>query len=359
MPAAVPPAPEYAQLGGLVVGRPVKAGDMRHLSRELLFLLGRCLPVVSSQVYSGALGQKVVVAYNRTPGAQVLLAELEFSNANSSDTAFVGAVVASSGTVSVIETGRHVLDAATSTDVTTRTQVKRDTYRVHLDVTGLTVGTTVYLAFIVSDTKAGDAQIYRITLAEVPIATASPADTPATEVGLDAAWPQARNAIVAGDTSQKLGWVRAFGQLAKARAEVRRHFQLSCAETASTATWRTETNAAGTAFPFGLGNNPTWRVRARRLYTTATANAYTLRARYYAPSGAFTLRCVVTPVGGAPANTDLALASNGGFDASSTVALNLPTSGTGQECDIQFQLWRTSGTGFCNVSNIEILEAEV
>jgi hypothetical protein len=94
------------------------------------------------------------------------------------------------------------------------------------------------------------------------------------------------------------------------------------------------------------------------LYGTSVANACVIRVRYYAPTVAATLRVVVTPVGGSPANTDVTLAVNGAFAVTSPASLSLPTSGTDHEVDVEFQAWN-AGAGSVYVSGLFIEEAEV
>jgi hypothetical protein len=351
MPIGIPARPGFANLDGLVVGRAAAAGHMQHLAGELAHLVGYALPPITSQTFRLGLGATVAyLGYVRSPGAQTVLVEVEAQHSGGAGDAAVSVTVGSSaGTVSVVETGTTTL--VDDKDVSSRSTVKRDTWRGHVDVTGLPVGTFGLLTLTLTNNKAGAAYFYRVGAIEVPLASASPVDDPANEIGIDAAWPQARNEITEGDegTTYPRGWRRVWAQMAKARKDVKRHLNLS-------GTWTSGDTVVGSAFPFVVGANPTWRIRPRRLYTTASPNVCTLRAFYAAPAGSFTLRAAVTAVdSGVTTNTDLTLALG---TTSASTTLNLPTSGTGQEVDVQFQLWRWSGAGSATVANVSIIESE-
>jgi hypothetical protein len=78
-----------------------------------------------------------------------------------------------------------------------------------------------------------------------------------------------------------------------------------------------------------------FRVRATRLFTTATAGTYQARVRYKSAGGNGTLRFVTTPVGGGATNNDITLTTSAAW-AWATGAVTIATSGTLQEADIAF-----------------------
>jgi hypothetical protein len=362
----VPTRPEPAQLDRLAVGRAVSARHGRHWNHELTFLLAHNVHPVVNAVFNDSGARTVKVAYNRSPGVQVLLVEYELGYGPDESTLALSTftVTASSGTVAALD-DNGFLDGSAEIQPDSNAKLNRSIFRGFLDVTGLTVGTTVDLIFTYANvsTDPEGAGLYRLSVMEVPLADVSPVDDPTTEVGLEPVWSDPRRAIVDGSTTGDEGFVRLTAMLDKARSQVRRYWQWITTEgTAAGEAWRVTATAAGTTFPFGgSGSARTFKSKARHLYTVGGSmqpETTQIRVRYNNSGIGCTLRCVVTPVGGAAVNTDISLPNAGASWDDVTAELLLPTTGTGQEFTIQFQAWN-SGAGTTYVSQIAIISNEV
>jgi hypothetical protein len=360
----VPTRPEPAQLDRLAVGRAVSARHGRHWNDELTFLLAHNVHPVVNAIFNDSGAHTVKVAYNRPPGVQVLLVEYELAYGADESTLALSTftVTASSGTVTPLD-DNGFLDGSAEIQTDSSAKLNRSIFRGFLDVTGLTVGTTVDLIFTYANVSIDPEGpgLYRLSVMEVPLADVSPVDDPATEVGLEGVWSDPRRAIVDGDTSTDEGFVRLFAMLDKARSQVRRYWQWVTSEDTTTGfAWRVTATAAGTTFPFSVsGTARVFKSKARHLYTTTSMQPETtqIRIRYNNSGIGCTLRCVVTPVGGAAVNTDVSLPNAAASWATVTAELLLPTSGTGQEFTIEFQSWN-SGAGTTYVSQVAIISNE-
>jgi hypothetical protein len=244
MTVRVPQAPEYAALAPLRVGQPIAAGHGAHWSEELAFLLGGCLNTVVSQTFPARAVSGTAtyhVAYKRSAGAQLILCELEIPEIDDPAGQCTVAVACTTGTVSLVDpssdsplNGTRVMPG--EDDVVLRHAI----YRGLIKVTSLAVNTIHDLVFtvaIVSSTSTVyPRSLYRLHVVEVPPADADPVGAPSTEIGLDAAWPMTLNRLESGTTGTARGFVRLFGQLDAARAQVHHHWQLCCDETGLDAT---------------------------------------------------------------------------------------------------------------------------
>jgi hypothetical protein len=361
----VPTRPEPAQLSRLAVGRQVSAHHGRHWNHELTFLLAHNVHPVVNNVFGGDGGARTVkVAYNRAPGVQVLLVEYELAQGIDASIAALSTftVTASSGTVAEVG-GAGLLDGTTQAQPDSNTRHDRTVFQSFLDVTGLTVGTTVDLIFTYADASSDPvgAGLYRLSVFEVPLADVAPESASTTEVGLEGPWSDPRRAIVDGSTTTDEGFVRLVAMLDKARSQIRRYWQWITTEgTGAGEAWRVIATSAAT-FPFGgSGAARTFQSKARHLYSsggTLQPETTQVRIRYNNSGIGCTLRCVVTPVGGAAVNTDVSLPNSAGAWAAVTAALSLPTSGTNQEFTISFQAWN-SASGTTYVSQIAIYSNE-
>lgn len=199
----------------------------------------------------------------------------------------------------------------------------------------------------------GNTGIRTVTLCEVPLAATDVANAPATNASFNPATCLPPQRILDGSASTERGFARMLAELAKARAKMRRHLQWVTHED----TVRAEQTTSTSFVTIFAASGVSYRFRARRLYTTSEPNAHHVAVRYQATGGA-TLRLVITPVGGSPANVDVPLAATGGVFTTLTPvgSVNISTSGTGEEFDVELQLKATSGTAY--VSTVALIEAE-
>jgi hypothetical protein len=257
----VPQRPERAPLAPLRVGQPVRLGHGGHWLESLAFLLaGRVQPIASHVFPARAVSGTATyhVAYKRSAGAQLILCELEIPEIDDPAGQCTVAVACTTGTVSVVDpssdsplNGTRVMPG--EDDVVLRHAI----YRGLIKVTSLAVNTIHDLVFTVavvtSTSTVYPRSLYRLHVVEVPPADADPVGAPSTEVGLDAAWPMTLNRLESGTTGTARGFVRLFGQLDAARAQVHHHWQLCCDETGLDATSKTFDGAsAGVATTAGV-----------------------------------------------------------------------------------------------------------
>ena len=353
-------APTLSAIQNLIVGNAVSASHGLRWVNELSFLEAACLPVVTSQRFKVPTGASasVKIPYARSVGAMALMVHVELHQATASP---VGActITVTDSSAKLAWIVANALDGSGTIRVMHGTRLDYGYTRAWADVSAMTVGSTVDIEFAWANTSNTQG-IYSITLAEVPLSVVDPTSAPTTEPSAEAAWPTAGgslNLLIDGTTTYRRGFARLFSQIDSARTLVRRHYACISTWENTTDAWQV-TSAAVVAIPMGMGTNPTFRIRPRCLYGTASgANTCTLRVRYRT-SGANTgtLRCAVTPVGGAAANTNLALAASAGAWTSATIAITLPSSGTSGEVDIQYLASTTAGTLY--VSSLSIIESE-
>lgn len=355
MNVPVPTLPTGAVLSDLAVGNTVSASHGKTLAQELAYLRAHLVePVVCCFLKKASGGSATAkVAYNRTPGVQALyiVVEVHESVGDGASYATVEVTVAGSPATWLALTP---LDGTTAALVAVEPPAwDQQQYVGVMDVSGLTAGTTTDLHFAWSGSVKQEG-IYRISVCEIPLADVNPVTSPTTEPGLSLAWPSAGNALVDGTTSTSLGFLRALDQYSKALTQHRRHLQWVARGEDNSNAW-TVTSTTFAAIVTGQNDNPTFRVRACALYGTSVPDTRTFRVRGLATGGiTLTVRAIVTPVGGSPTNTDLAIAGSGSWGAS-TMSIDLPCTGTDQEVDIQFQA-KVSSASTARISNISLIE---
>lgn len=325
------------------IGQPVGAMHTLHHVDTLTFLLGRVGHVVGSTSVSAAsagTSTTTKIAYRRSPGAQVLCVEIELRATTGAYARVTASIVG--GTAPRIPDGTdllggHLLDGTHDVACDPAYTRHRNAYRCFFDVSGLSTGTTVEVTVNHNDYASLSSGVRRITAVEIPLVSMDPVGDPATEMGIDGAWPSAGNDLVEGDSSSPRGWYRVFDQMVKARTLWRRHVQFAAREDTLGAF---STNSLTNVNMLG-GGSGAFRTRVRRIRANTVDNPQIVYVRYMAVSGG-KLRLDITPVDGVLTTTDIVLPPSGSFTSlASTV--NFPTSGTDQEIDIHPQFLTNLG----------------
>jgi hypothetical protein len=357
MPTTVPQTPAAAELRRLAVGQPVSSAHGQRWASDLAHLLAHAVEPVFARSFPliTAGSNTVRVPYARSPGVQLLYVAVELHPAAAGD----------AGTIALTLTGATLL-AGSSSELDGAVSIRCETTRArfgvihdgYLDVSGVTAGTIQDLA-VAWTASVGSNGIYRLHVAEVPLLDVDPAGAPSTEVGVNGAWPAPQNRLcdsAGGVTTVGHGFARVIAQLDKARAGMKRHWSIATIEHVSHALTRTGAGMGALTWQGG-SYSPVFRLRARRLYTTATANAYTLRVRYWMSDGATTatFRAIING-----ANSDLALTNKNGVGNAGalTMATTVPTSTVDQDVGITVEAEITAGAGILYVDMVALIEAE-
>ncbi len=229
--------------------------------------------------------------------------------------------------------------------------LSRQRYRALMNVTGLTVGTKYDLNFAFTNV-ANHNGIAKLSVLEVPIATVDVVRHTA-EIGIEAASFYRDNPIATNLTTSPRGMARFLAQIDRARKDNKRQWQICTSELDAAAFQTSSAAYANLMVSFGL-TNPTYRMRARRLYKTTDNNVYTLAIRYRVSGGA-TAAFQVKVNGASTTITGLAGAAYG----ETTTALNVPCNGANdQEVTLEFTGGITAGAGTFYVSRILLVENE-
>ena len=338
-------APQQGDLLSLAVGQPVSRSHGLRMVGDLSFLLGWAGAHPIAHVRSDGTPEAgtMPIIYARNPGVQAIEVSISVSTDTSGGTGTL-AVTASSGTITWL--AQNGIDGTTALVGYFNDTIQQTVYSGTIDVSALTVGTPIELRFTAASLGANSFGISHVDVIEVPTAAADPVGDPADERGLDAAWPSVNGRLVDGDaTTSPRGFVRAIGELDKARAGVKRHLQAATNDNANQA-WVT---SGGTLFTFPLP-----RVRARRLYTTSVDNAYTALVTYRTSNGSTAGEATFTD----GTNTTVVTLPASTTRTTVTAAFEIITSGTNQEADITISYQRTSGAGQLLISNFCLLENE-
>lgn len=317
---------------------------------NLSFLLAfaGCHPVVSTKMGNTPVnlaGATVYpVQYCRNPGARVLMLEASLLGA-AEDYASLS-VTASSGSISWI--AQNGWDGTTPLGTVGFTRLDRASHRAFLDVSALTVGTTIELRVTYTPGSAQSLGIECLTVSEVPVAASDAVGSPSTEVGLDAGWPDVSRQLVEGAaTSSPRGMRRYVAELDRAR-KVKRYIQILRGDADNTA-WST-VNAAYENF---FVADPV--VRARWVYGAGYNNTYDLRVTYRTSNGS---------TDGSFRLTDSATNSTAiSLPASTTrttvnASFAMDASASNQETTLTYEKKRTAGAGTVYISNVALVENE-
>lgn len=371
MQVPIPKRPVQTTLERLIVGAPASAANARDWISGLAHLIGYVTTPVTSQTFklSASTAQTHFVAYKRRPGVVLLRITVETA-AGTADAArgkLAVTVIDSAGAAVTAPWlgGSHVMDGTLAMPCINQTLRNYPTADAWLDVSGLTAGAWHDLVFTWTNVSASRG-LAVVHVHECPLASSDPLSA-STEPGADLTWARARQGIVDGTSSGTRGMQRLLGQMDIARAQCPKQGVQLCTSEDTTNAWATTATVAGTAVAFGTASDPLFRVRARSLYGTSVANNWALRLRYKCSDALAwnpTFRVAVTPVGGATTNYDFTLANQTTFaakttdNAAATMALTLPSSGTGQVCTIRFRAWNSAAAKTTYVSQIALVENE-
>lgn len=355
MPTTVPSYPSPSQLSSMAVARPVSGSvNGQRWANELAFLRAHAVQSVAAvKLPRHATASTVRVAYNRSPGCNVIRVEVElhvtivfpsFGRINAS--------VALSGATLI---AGSLLDGSSELLVPESEVSDYPVYVAYLDVSGVTAGTTQYIDISWTDVSNGTG-LYRVAVHEVPLAEVDPVGAATTEVGLNGGWPNPPNKLEAGATNVSYGWARIFGELDGARYTCRRHWQLATPEITAAA-WTTSSTVDGPlTWNITGAYDPDWYIRARRLYATTTANAHTLVGRLRMDAGGSSGRVRIL-LDGVASGTLTVPAGTTSFTTIST-AVSVPTNTSGQLVKVEFDARVDGGGQTLYCSNLALIEAE-
>lgn len=349
MPTPVNARPTPSTLAGRQVGQPVSAAHGRRWAQEVNHLRAYAVPPVVSQAWDYAAGASgtydVWFLYRRTPGVQVLRLALRL------DTNQIGGATVNGGTLAIhYGTDPTSLTAATVIGPSTpfdgsRTisapsprVSTRETHVAYVDVSSWSTSAViaVRVRFVAASATNGQ---YDINVSEVPLPTVDPVGDPTTEAGVNESEFDYRNRIYQGVAGTR-GMLRVFSELDAARTQVRRHIGISRrSDLAYTINSLVATDLTGGGI---------WHARARRLYDSATANAYKLAVLYafdptYSTLTNSYVRVTAAAVSGSSVTSTFQLADTGGALALGTASATIPCDGTDQIAALTFDA-RTSNT---------------
>lgn len=336
--ARVPPGYHGPALAPCVVGRPAASATALAWSDAAAFLQGRahmaCVGSVSRMVLTGGGTNDYYLGYVRSRSARALRVVCElnvFAGATP-----VTATLAPSLTGATTIGNAAPLDGSSALPLPSAALRRGEEYERYFDVSGLTVGALTWIRVAVGAGTGTHQGLYRLSAYEVPRAALDPASAPSVDGGLNPAWGLPRGDVFAGSGSTAAdagaGMERVLHQLDSARTEGHRTVLSLCTVEDTAYCW-SDIGAAGprTFQMYTSGYIPTFRVRVRRLYTTATTNACKIAIRYnlnHASGGTWHVY-----TGG---TTNVTLANTAGAWAVATGSLAIETNGGSQEMAIQF-----------------------
>ncbi len=236
-------------------------------------------------------------------------------------------------------------------------------YRLHgvnvawFDLKSVTYGALFDVEILVT----GGVGISHVNLCEVPLADIDPVSEPNIEPSVNGAWPNVGNQLTDGGASDPYGFPRLMDEMELARTEVRRHISWAAPQDVGLCAVVTDVAFSATSILWRQDGNwsasyaPTFYMRARRLFDTATPNTYELVV-WYMTTDAFqdgTIRIVVNG-----ANTDNVLTASNGVWLLKTVAVTVPTSTTAQQVAFSYQAKIAGGGQTLYLAAISLIENE-
>jgi hypothetical protein len=346
------------ELRTFVPRMPARAGHWGKVVANLNHLVAYAgaQPVCAQLVPGLESNHSIFVAYRKGPGATALYIAVELRPEAEESTDLV-TVAPTSGTIAWLGQGAGQYAPFDGTDPS-QARLRSTTvvrggeqgghaiYEAVMDVSALTAG-TIYDLEVAFEGSGDGGGFYRLHVLEVPLGSVAPEADPTTEAGIQGARYGAGVRIDEGSAATAWGTRRLLKTLDDARRRFYRHWQIVCPEAVGGPVMAVSSTAfLPLLYPTGA-DDPTWLLRAR--YATATSGTpdpdrFIVRVRYAADVET-TLRCIVTPVGGSPVNTDLVLAANGYAFGVGTGTLNLPVTGVAQECELRFEAKHTITAG--------------
>lgn len=296
MPLTIPNRWELARLESTRVKQPVSHGPFQGFVMQGAFLLGRAKALIGSVAGLPKGNGSVSLFYVKAPGDRVVLIRVLLNEGTgTADRATVNArIVDSGGSTAGAElagSGTSPLDGSVSIECA-RTDVRLPAAQErYWDVSSLTVGTR-YEVKATTANSSGTAQgIYSLSAYVIPRESTDPASNPSTEPGVSEPFVLPRNPVFAGSASSSgdvgQGTERIVRTLDQARTAAGRYpLQIATVQT-TTHGWSTSSGSfAAPDWNFaGSGTTPRWVTRARRLYSTSTANTVTAVIRYQPHNG--------------------------------------------------------------------------
>jgi len=355
MSTAIMPKPSTGTLDAFCVASPVSGTHMLRWAWDVGFLLGQNTQQIVSQRYvlSATTSRTTWISYTRNPGVSVLMIEAEAHKGTALGANGTVTVTSSAGTIAWVAAGQSYGFSGTASAFTAHStdNIHRRKHRAFLNVTGLTVGTTYDLKFAFVNV-ANCNGIAKLTIFEVPIGTTDPARAPTEEIGLEGDSYRSGEAISTETTTSARGMARLRNQIDKCRIGNKRQWQVGTSELDADA-FTTTSAPYASMMAAHAARNPTWRFRARRLYTTAANNVYLGAFRYKVTGGG--LARIRFLINGVEYNSgDITSAS---YAECTPFAVNIPCNGaTDQEVTIQIEGKTTAGTLY--VSRARLLENE-
>lgn len=362
MPAPVPDRGAMPKLASHTVGRAVSHRHGRSWQDTIHHLLGYNLPpVVSCTISDAPSGSSAdyVFAYKRTAGARALAVVVELHEPSTANAECTLALDHITSVASFLPPGTsgNLRGTAVHSPSTGYWSDRRQLIDV-VDVSALTVGALVWVRVTWTDsgTSPGTQGIARIHAFEAPRATLA---VDSTDAGIDGGWPFAGNDLDDGSSSALSGFQRVLAEIDRARTTVRRHHQLVTMEGTSDSWPCGSSVGVWAAVLFGRSAQPTFRLRARRLYESTTDNVHTLLCRYttsHAADGAQLRMTATSKTTGTVRTATITLPASTTF-ASATVAALIPCDGVDQEVDVLFD-FQTTGAANLLLSCIDLVENE-
>jgi hypothetical protein len=322
------------------------------------------------------------VPYAPSYGAQVLYIEVEPFNKNWSTSNLGGSLkITVDLTTGALNGGAWIgstqLDGTAQRVIAGRVQ-QQPVLCGWVDLTGVSKGIAASPFIKISvDNNSSDARgICRVHCVEVPLASYDPSSS-TSEVSVDPGSFASGTPIIAGDSGSSAGFYRIASQLDNARYKTRRHMSIFTAEvdggTSSTNNplWVTSTSrvAINEAASTVTGQPVDLWCRARRLYTTSTANKYKLVVRYKNTAATSAtgpdLRLAITPSGGSTTNTDVALPDTSSGSGSGVWTdylhssnIDVPTSGTDQLVKVRLTAKVQAAAETFHIAALALIENE-
>jgi hypothetical protein len=350
----VPTTPTLSQLRRLAVGQPMSGAIGRRWAHEIAYQLGYNVAKVASVTPKRNLpnvARTINLCYVRAPGCLGLRIGAEVYGTTDGETCEVDAGASDWIYADGLDGSRALIAPVEARTGQMYWGVKdADIYDVG-DISTVSITHT-------PTTSGAHTGLARVVVHEVPLALTDPQASPAQWPSFNAAWPLPPGGrLVDGTADTAYGFQRVVGQLAVARALPRHQWQIAQWERVGDA-WSTTSDVASS----------TWWAGRRRWTTGSACGAGTAtRSPTRGTSTCATRarrrgRCAssTTPKGGSGTNHDYVFAANAGSFTlrHHSTAIDLPTSGTDQECKLNVQC-KLNTAGTLHVSTLALPEYEL
>lgn len=370
MSGVIPDIIGASELSRFFTGKTVFGTDGLSVSEKIAWLTGRCVECVASCSaipYEVGTTLETRIAYAPSPGAQVLLIEIQPNLLyGGGSTTGVSPTYTVDLTTGALNGGAWIGETKLDGDtlrIPTLNLTQVTSFVGLVDLTSVTKGIVSEPTIKITST---DIAPFRVFVTEIPLANYDPGSSATEEIGVDPGSFASGTSIVGGSSSYGQGFYRIVKGLEQARKDVRRHMQFFHfqQDTAAEQHFRVTNKAAFTdlieANSAVTGTIFKFYCRARRLYGTSTANKYKVIARFKATNSTSPqLRVAVTPSGGATTNNDFTLTGTGSwatFVAGSNI--DIPNSGTDQIVEVEFKGKVVNTGDYLTFSMVALVENE-